>query len=341
MIQNNVLNNTTILITGATGFIGGLLVNEFISMNIFNNARIKLILPIRNLQKAREKYPIQDEKYKCISFIETSLDGYQIHQIDMPIDYIFHCASVTTSSIMISNPIEVADGIVLGTKNLLELARQKKVKSMVYLSSMEVYGIINSYGQLVTEDMLGDMDIFSARSCYPLGKRMAEHYCYIYSKQYGVPVKIARLAQTFGYGISKDDNRIFAQFARSVINNENIVLHTEGLSMGNYCESKDAIRGLLIILDQGKDGEAYNIVNEENTMQIRDMAKLVTEKISKGKIKVLYNISDKHDYGYAKDTYLKLSSAKLRSLGWKPTKSLEEMYLDLIHWWGDGRSGSI
>lgn len=327
------LNNSTILITGATGFIGGLLVDEFISMNQQKHEGIKLILPVRNLQKARERYPIQDEKFQCIRLYNGSIEEIRIDQIDMPIDYILHCASVTTSSIMISNPVEVADGIVLGTRNILELARQKKVKSMVYLSSMEAYGRNDSNCGLVTENMLGDVDIFSARSCYPLGKRMAEHYCYIYNKEYGVPVKIARLAQTFGYGISKDDNRVFAQFARAVINHENIVLHTKGLSMGNYCESKDAIQGLLTILIKGQDGEAYNIVNEENTMRICDMAQLVAEKIAEGKIKVVYDIPDHQDYGYAKDTNLRLSSEKLRGLGWNPIKGLEEMYRDLIHWW--------
>ena len=233
--QHRKLANSTILITGATGFIGGLLANELISMNTLYNAGIKLVLPVRNIQKARDKYPLNEDKYKCITFIETRLEELTQDKLGMPIDYIFHCACVTTSLTMISNPVEVADGIVIGTRNILELARQKKVKSMIYLSSMEVYGKILDNEYLVTEGMLGDLDIFSTRSCYPLGKRMAEHYCHIYCIEYGVPVKIARLAQIFGYGIDPSDSRVYAQFARAVCNNEDIILHTEGLSMGNYC----------------------------------------------------------------------------------------------------------
>ncbi len=328
----NILTNSTILITGATGFIGGLLVDELISMNNLYNTGINLILPVRNLKKAKEKYPIDKDQYKSITLIETSLENFQLEKLDMPIDYIFHCASTTSSSIMISNPVEVADGIVLGTKNILELARIKQIKSMVYLSSMEVYGIIDSTCGLITENMLGNVDIFSARSCYPMGKRIAEHYCYTYYKEYGVPVKIARLAQTFGYGVDKDDNRVFAQFAKAAILGEDIVLHTEGLSMGNYCESKDVVNALFTILEKGQAGEAYNVVNEENTMQIRDMAKLVAEKIADGRINVVFDIPKDHSYGYAKDTQLRLSSEKLRKLGWRPTKSLEAMYRDLITW---------
>lgn len=323
-------SNSTILITGATGFIGGLLVEKFISMNVAENTDTKLVLPVRNLQKARKKYPIFEDKYKCITFIETSLENLDLDKFDMLIDYIFHCASVTTSSIMISNPVEVADGIILGTKSILELACIKQIKSMVYLSSMEIYGIIKKDNHLVTEDMLGELDIYSSRSCYPLGKRMAEHYCYTYYKEYGVPVKIARLSQTFGYGIDPNDTRIYAQFARAVVQSKDIILHTEGLSIGNYCETMDAVNGLFVILIKGANGEAYNVVNEDNTMMISDMAKLVADKIALGKINVVYDIPRDNLYGYANDTKLQLSSGKLRRLGWKPTKNLEEMYRDLV-----------
>lgn len=329
-LNHNNFTNSTILITGATGFIGGLLVDELISMNMTYNTGIKLVLLVRNLQKAREKYTIVDDKYKCISLVETSVEDIRLDKIDMPIDYIFHCASTTSSSSMISNPVEVADGIVIGTKNILKLAHQKRVKSMVYLSSMEIYGTINSDGCLVTEDMLGDIDVFSSRSCYPLGKRMAEHYCYVYYKEYGVPVKIARLAQTFGIGINQNDNRVFAQFARAAYHNQDIILHTKGLSMGNYCESMDVVNALFVILNKGQNGEAYNVVNEENTMTIHDMARLVADKIASGSINIVYEIPEGNLYGYANDTKLKLSSEKLKKLGWKPTKKLEDMYRDVI-----------
>jgi nucleoside-diphosphate-sugar epimerase len=324
------LCNSTILITGATGFIGGLLVDAFISMNTYDNTNIKLVLPVRNLKKAGDRYPATDDRYKCITLIETTLEDIDSTGLDMPIDYIFHCACVTSSSTMIAQPVEVADGIVIGTKNILRLALQKKIKSMVYLSSMEVYGKIESDNTLVTEDMLGDVDIYSARSCYPLAKRMAEHYCYSYYKEYGLPVKIARLAQTFGYGVDAADGRVFAQFAEAAHQGRDIILHTRGLSMGNYCESWDVVKALLTILVKGQNGEAYNVVNEENTMTIRDMAKLVAEELALGRINVVYDIPDDNKYGYAADTNIRLSSEKLRKLGWKPIKNLEDMYRDMI-----------
>ena len=77
---------------------------------------------------------------------------------------------------------------------------------------------------------------------------MCENMCVAYGTQYEVPVKIARLAQTFGAGVLPGENRVFAQFARSAMKGSDIVLHTEGKSEGNYCYTADAVRALLTIL---------------------------------------------------------------------------------------------
>ena len=272
-----------------------------------------------------------------ILYVEYDLNNLQkcysnLEDLNIKPDYIIHCASPTQSSYMISNPVETIDSIVIGTKNVLELAKRFNVKSMVYLSSMEVYGQIDcSDGRRVCEDELGNIDLFNVRSSYPLGKRMAENLCYSYYKEYNVPVKIARLAQTFGKGVSKDDTRVFAQFAKAVMEEKDIVLHTLGDSMGNYCDIDDAISAIMLILEKGKLGEAYNIVNESNTMTIREMAELVTNTIAQGQIKVIYDIPNENQYGYAAKTGLRLSSEKLRQLGWKSEKNMEDMYKEMIH----------
>ena len=142
--------------------------------------------------------------------------------------------------------------------------------------------------------------------------------------------KIARLAQTFGAGILPGENRVFAQFARSAMNGEDIVLHTKGLSEGNYCYTRDAVLGLLTILLEGENGEAYNVANPDSHTTIADMAQMVCEKIGDGKIKVVFDIPESNTYGYAADTKMKLNSDKLQSLGWKPEIGLEEAYRRLI-----------
>lgn len=320
----------TILITGATGCIGGLLVRKILCADGVEEAVGKLLLLVRDEKKARELLgaELRDTQIE-VCFIECSLEHLTSDQISGPVDYIIHCAAATDSSYMISNPVETADGIVLGTCNILKLAREKQIKSMVYLSSMEVYGSVPDIGRPRREEELGEIMLDRARSCYPLGKRMAEHYCFLYAKEYGVPVKIARLAQTFGMGTRKEDNRVYMQFARAAREGTDIVLKTQGTSYGNYCATDDAVNAIFLLLEKGVNGEIYNVVREENTMSIKEMAELVAEKIAGGKISVRIELEDPTKTGYAPDTRLRLSGEKMRALGWKPVKDLLQMYQDM------------
>ena len=321
------LNGKSILITGATGFLGSLLIRFFSYLNEEYNRNIKLIALARNAEKARSL--LGDRS------IILEGDLCDIPDIPFEIDFLFHCAAETGSRKMIETPVEVSEGIVLGTFNIMKLASQKKIESAVYLSSMEVYGQVPAKSDKVYENDYGFIDVLSARSCYPMGKRMAENICISYFYQYGLPVKIARLAQIFGAGVRETDNRVFAQFARSVINKKNIVLHTDGSSIGNYCYSADAILGLILILLNGTNGQAYNVVNEESTMTIRQMAELVATRVAGGSIAVKYEIPETNIYGYAIPSQNKLSSEKLRSLGWVPMHGMEDMYRRMIGYLSD------
>ncbi len=315
------------LITGATGYIGGLLVRDLVR----RSAARELVMPVRSIEKARGLYAdLIEDRGLQVRFFEDSVEDPSITELDDPLDAIIHCASVTQSVEMVTHPVETADGIVLGTKNILELARKKNIRSMVCLSSMEVYGRVAEIGRPRREDELGAIDLTFARSCYPLGKRMAEHYCHIYQQEFGVPVKVARLAQVFGRGVRLDDNRVYMQFARAARNGRDIVLKTSGRSMGNYCGPEDAVRAIFIILNRGQSGEVYNVVNESNTMRIREMADLVAGQIAGGRIRTRMEAEEHGNSCYAPDTELRLSSEKLRGLGWKPTEGMLQMYEDVM-----------
>lgn len=321
----------TYFITGATGYLGSMLTAFLLNERRTPDGeqQCRIIAPVRNLRKASEMFS------EGVELLQIDLcDGRcveRLAEVGSGVDYVIHCASITKSAEMLAHPVEVTESIVNTTQNILKFARRIPLKSMVYLSSMEVYGNLACRDRLrVKEEEVcrGELEVLNARSCYPLGKRMAENICYSYYKEYGIPMKIARLAQTFGGKLQETDNRVFAQFARAAAKGENIVLHTEGNSMGNYCDIDDAIMGILTILEKGTDGEAYNVVNEENTMTIRQMAELVANQVAGGKIKVVYDIADDNHYGYAPDTGLRMSGEKLRALGWKPQKTLYEMYRD-------------
>lgn len=320
------LYNSTVLITGATGLVGSFLIRALLCANRKNTMNIRVVALIRDKERAEKIFGEVLQRKELFIVVGDIREGLNV---EVPIDYIIHCASETKSKNMIKKPIETILTSIEGTKNILDLAVKKKSKSVVYISSMEVYGNVVDSND-VTEESFGKINPINLRSCYPESKRMCENLCVAYLKEYGVPTKIARLAQTFGAGILPDDNRIFAQLAQSVLHKKNIVLHTKGKSEGNYCYTRDAVIALLILLLKGKDGEAYNICNPLSHTTIANMANLVSEKIAEGRIKVVYDIPDTNIYGYALETKLKLSADKMQMLGWKAEIGLEEAYRRLI-----------
>jgi nucleoside-diphosphate-sugar epimerase len=318
----------TVLVTGATGLIGSSLIKGMVTYNQLHEIPITILGLVRDNEKAKELF---GSFYSApfLSFINHNI--LEPLHFEVPVHYIVHAASITTSSLFVTQPVETIDTTVLGSRNLLEFARQQKVLSMVYLSSMEVYGRVEGSNERTSEENLGSIDILNVRSSYSESKRLVECMCHSYCKEYGVPVTIARLAQTFGPGIGKQENRVFAQFARSALAGKDIVLHTTGQSVGNYCYLCDAIKGIVTLLVHGVSGEAYTIVNEETSMTIAKMASLVARSIANNTIKVVFDIPpQEQNLGYAPDTKLRLSSAKMNSLGWHAEVNLEQAYQRLV-----------
>ena len=321
--------HAVILITGATGLIGVNLVRSLLYANRTRHLGLRIIAWCRSEEKARKIYGDLCGRsdlhliYSDITERPEALDEYQ------RIDYVIHAASITSSRVMIEKPVNVIQTAVIGTDNVLQLAREKMSQSVLYVSSMEMYGSFDNE-QYVREEDLGYIDPLKVRSNYPESKRMCENLCIAYASQYGLPVKIARLSQTFGAGILEGENRVFAQFARSAIRNQDIVLHTKGLSEGNYCYLRDTLWALIVILMKGAQATAYNVSNEKSHTTIADMAEMVCREIADNRIKVIFDIPESNQYGYAADTRMKLNTDRLKALGWEPEIGLKESYQRLI-----------
>jgi nucleoside-diphosphate-sugar epimerase len=324
------LQNYAILVTGATGLIGSVLIRVLSAASERHGLNLRIFGCGRNAAKGE----ILCREFG-IEFIGSDIrKPLPIETLPFDLDYIFHCAAVTRSADMASKPVDVIATAVNGTKNILELAVERHCKSMVFLSSMEVYGQ-NTMPE-VTESDLGGLNLSDPRSSYPESKRLCEILCGAYAAQYGLPVKIVRLARVFGAGTPNNDAdmRVASQFARKAMTGEDIELHTNGTSIANCCYTADAISGLLTILLKGKDGEVYNIANSAASMTVREMAELVATGVCGGRIKVVVKVPDDiAKRGYAPDVRYRLNVDKLNVLGWKARYGMKEMYRRMIADW--------
>lgn len=318
-----ILQGKTLLITGATGLIGRNLIRFLEKENETLENPIKILALVRNLEKAKKQF----EKVSNIEYIVGNVMDKIV--VDSKIDYIIHAASQTSSKMFVNEPIQTIETAFQGTKNILELAKEKNVKSMVYLSTMEVYGAPTT-DEKINEEHGTNINTMEVRSSYPESKRMCETLCCSYYSEYNLPVKVLRLTQTFGCGVPYDDGRVFAEFARCAIEKKDIVLHTKGETKRNYLDVMDAVNAIFTVLLRGENGQAYNAANEDTYCSIFEMAKLVAEKCTGNTINVLIKVEDEKKFGYAPTLKMNLDTSKLRKLGWEPKEGLESMFSLMI-----------
>ena len=319
------LKGKTVLVTGGTGLIGSTLIKAILFANDKKALNLQILALVRNQEKAVRLLGKENE---VLHFVQGTVEN--LPAINAPVDYIVHGASPTASMFFVQHPVETIQIAVIGTANLLDLAKEKNVKGFVYLSSMEVYGAPQA-DTLIPEFQGCTLDSMVVRSCYPIAKRLCENLCASYAQEYNVPAKVIRLAQTFGPGVLKDDKRVFAEFARDAMEGKNIVLQTAGTSKREYLYTADALTAILTVLLQGMSGKAYNAGNPETYCSIVEMAQMVAQQIAEDRIQVQFPHNEKEtNFKFPPVHHLHLDVSKLGKLGWKPTKDLKDMYLRMM-----------
>ena len=311
------LNDSSILVTGAYGMLASYLVYFliFLCENRYV-ANLEILAQGRNIEKMKKRFGIYfDKDY----FTYISEDICNSLNIDGNVDYIIHAASLASPQYYGTNPVDVLKPNVLGTYNLLELARDKRVKSFLYFSSGDVYGYLPPREQMYDETDYGYVDPINVRSCYGESKRMGETMCVSFFEQYSVPAKIVRIAHTYGPTLDlENDKRMFAEFVKNIVNNEDIEMKSDGMAERMLCYIADATDAFLRILHLGENGQAYNMYNNSNPIKIKDLAEMLVNLYPEKGLKVKYCIRDSKD-SYVESPVVKspvMSNEKLKILGW-------------------------
>lgn len=311
------LERKSVLITGASGMIGTYMLHVLTMLNDERAYNIRIIAMLRNASKL----PDEIRRREDVEIITH--DVTETIEVSGEVHYVIHAASPASPLIMQNHPVETIAANTIGTFNTLKFAKEKHAEGYLFISSREIYGQPEEGQEFFYEDTYGFVDQLNPRSCYSEGKKAAETMCVCYHDEYGLNTKIARLAHTYGPGMSIYDGRVQADFLKNVFHKEDIVLKSEGTAVRTYTYIGDAVAGLYRIL-LGSEDIVYNIGNEDGKVSIRELAEIMVDIYPERGLKLVFDIPEGGTKGTAPYTLGILSSEKLRKIGWSPKYSVKE-----------------
>ncbi len=321
------LNHKCLMISGATGMIGKYLIDLIMLKNKEDSLDCKIVALGRNREKAKKRLGayFKDDNF-C--FFECDIND-SIPVLDWHVDYIIHLASSTHPKQYANEPVATITSNIIGLNNLLKCAVANKVDRFIFASSVEIYGENRGDTEKFREEYLGYIDCNTLRAGYPESKRAGEALCQAYRVQYGVDIVIPRLARVFGPTMLLDDSKASSQFILNAVNNEDIVLKSEGKQVYSYLYVADAVIGILLCLFSGRDGEAYNIADDGFDITLKDLADELA-KISGSN--VIFDLPDEDEKkGFSKATKALLDGNKTRKLGFSVQHDMHKRLMQTIN----------
>lgn len=229
-----------VLITGGCGFLGSNLVKKIY------NCTNDIIYVIDNLSTG-DKKNIDMYIGDRVHFFEMDICDSSIVNLinDWKIDEIYNFACPASPKYYLKHPIDTWMSSVFGVKNLLDSIVNTNRK-LFHSSTSEVYGEALVIPQ--NEGYWGNVNPIGVRACYDEGKRAAEALIFDYIRMYGVDVRVARLFNTYGYGMSVEDGRVISNFVTQALCNKPITVHGDGNQTRSFCYVDDTIDAIYLLM---------------------------------------------------------------------------------------------
>ena len=261
-----------ILVTGGTGFIGNHLCRKLLKEGNY------VICLDNNFTGNMEN--IKDLKNNSnFEFIR--------HDITQPIlieiDQIYHLACPASPISYQYNAIKTIKTNILGTLNALGIAKRTKARILL-TSTSEVYGDPTISPQV--EEYWGNVNPIGIRSCYDEGKRVAETLMMEYNRSHNTEIRIARIFNTYGPNMDKNDGRVVSNFLNQCLNNEDITIYGDGTQTRSFCYVDDTVNALIKLMNQNETYGPINIGNPYE-MTIKELA-IEILKLIDTKSKIIY-----------------------------------------------------
>jgi len=269
-------DGATVLVTGCAGFLGYYLMQYLV--RYATQLRVRKVIGLDNflfgqplwLRTLAEAYPSE------LELVKFDISGDRIGDVEGAgrAKYVIHGASVASPTFYRQYPLETIDANVWGLRNLLDFYRESStLQGLLFFSSSEIYGEPDPASIPTAEDYRGHVACVGPRACYDESKRFGETLFYVFARQYGVPITIARPFNNFGPGMRVEDRRLPADFARCVLESRDIVILSDGTPTRTFCYVADAVIGYLLCLLYRKF-DTFNIGTEHPEIMVRDFAEL-------------------------------------------------------------------
>lgn len=264
------LEGKTLLISGGAGFLGSYFVGVIQLLNKKFFKKPCRVLSLDNYITASKKSFLGEVKDKNIKHIRADIT--KLFKVKGSADYVIHAAGLASPVYYQKFPLETIEAAIFGAKHLLEIARQKKAKSFLFFSSSEIYGDPDPNFIPTPESYKGNVSCIGPRACYDESKRLAETLCTIHYQVYGIPVKIVRPFNIYGPGMKPDDYRVIPTFIARALRAQPLPVHGKGNQTRTFCYISDALVGFFKVLLSGRNGEAYNVGNDNEEINMVSLA---------------------------------------------------------------------